>query len=168
MLAPHEEFRAFYDAEVAGLFRLALRLTGNRSQAEDLAQDAMVRTYRAWKRISDRERPVAYARTALINRHRSLLRRTLVEARHRPEPPTDIAGPDADQAAIRYEITQLPVRQRQALVLHFYEDLPQTEVAQILGCRPGTVNSLVFRGLERLRARLGDDTAQIPARSEQP
>jgi len=150
-----EGFREFYSAELPALRRLAYRLTGDWSDAEDLAQEAMVRTYRAWKRIA--ERPEVYARAVLVNRHRSLLRRALVEARHlgsRRELNSHEVPDDA--LAIWDELAHLPIKQRQAIVLHFYEGRPQTEIASILGCAPGTVNSLVYRGLERLRARLGN------------
>ena len=163
-----EGFRGFYETEIGRLRALAYRLTGSWSEAEDLAQEAMVRTYRAWRRIIDRERPEVYARAVLVNRHRSLVRRALVEARHavlRDAPPAP-GEPDGDAREIWDELARLPLRQRQALVLHFYEDLPQTEIARILGCPSGTVNSLVHRGLARLRARIAPGTDGTLLRSD--
>jgi RNA polymerase sigma-70 factor (sigma-E family) len=153
-----EDFKAFYEADIDRLRAFAYRLTGDWADADDLAQDAMVRTMRAWRRI--KERPQVYVRAVMVNLHRSLLRRAGTEARHllsmaRSE---EVApASDDDSAVLWSEIQRLPLRQREAIVLHYYEDLPQNEVAHILGCPPGTVNSLVYRGLARLRERLSLD-----------
>jgi DNA-directed RNA polymerase specialized sigma24 family protein len=72
------EFREFFAAEYGRLRGLGFLLTGDWAQAEELAQDALVRTYRAWPRVRRHERPGAYARKVLVNRHRSLLRRAAV------------------------------------------------------------------------------------------
>jgi DNA-directed RNA polymerase specialized sigma24 family protein len=83
------EFREFFAAEYGRLRGLGYLLTSDWAQAEELAQDTLVRTYRAWPRVRRSQRPGAYARKVLVNRHRSLLRRAAVEARHlagrRPE-----------------------------------------------------------------------------------
>src|SRR5688572_14637474 len=77
-----EQFQAFYLDHLTPLRRIAYRLTGDRGEAEELAQDAMVRTYRAWRRLDAQGRPELYARKVLMNRHRSMLRRLLTERRH--------------------------------------------------------------------------------------
>ncbi|HVG64532.1 MAG TPA: sigma factor-like helix-turn-helix DNA-binding protein, partial [Actinomycetota bacterium] len=115
---------------LARLRGLGFLLTSDWGEAEELAQDALVRTYRAWPRVCRHERPGAYARKVLVNRHRSLLRRAKVEARH-------LAG------------------RRVVLVLRYHEDLPEAEVARLLGLPVGTVKSLAHRGLARLRGQLG-------------
>src|SRR5947209_13339514 len=76
------EFKEFFETEFRPLRRLGYLLTGDWAEAEDLAQEAMVRTYRAWSRIKERERPGAYARTVLVNRRRSLLRRSMIAKKH--------------------------------------------------------------------------------------
>jgi len=124
------QFREFFAAEYGRLRVLGYLLTSDWGQAEELAQDALVRTYRAWPRVRGHERPGAYARKVLVNRHRSLLRRAKVEARH-------LAG------------------RRVVLVLRYHEDLPEAEVARLLGLPLGTVKSLAHRGLARLRGELG-------------
>ena len=124
------QFREFFAAEYGRLRGLGYLLTSDWGQAEELAQDALVRTYRAWPRVCRHERPGAYARKVLVNRHRSLLRRAKVEARH-------LAG------------------RRVVLVLRYHEDLPEAEVARLLGLPVGTVKSLAHRGLARLRGQLG-------------
>ena len=162
-----QEFRDFFSAEYPALRGLAYLLTRDWTQAEDLAQEAMVRTYRAWSRIRDRERPAVYARTVLVNRHRSLLRRGAIEARHRfagrDEPQTSYESRE-DRIVVRDAIGRLPIRQRHAVVLRYFEDLPESEVAQIMDCPVGTVKSLVHRGLRRLRAGL--DPAAGPSIDE--
>lgn len=169
-LADHdEEFRAFFDAEFRPLRRLAYLLTGDWGNAEDLAQEAMVRTYRAWARIRDRERPGAYARTVLVNRHRSLLRRARVEARHavaRHPNPTPSLEAGEDQVLVWQALGELSSREREALVLRFYEDLPQADIAAILGVPVGTVKSLTHRALAKLRGWLETDVAAAPVAGE--
>lgn len=155
-----EAFQAFYAEQIPRLRRLAYRLTGDWHQADELAQDAMVRAYRAWDRIEDD--PGVYVRRVLVNLHRSKLRRALVEAKHlfaRATPAADDAPAPEERAAIWAELAKLPPKQRVALVLHFYEDMQQKDIAEVLGCPAGTVNSLVHRGLARLRERLGHDVA---------
>ncbi|HVL32398.1 MAG TPA: SigE family RNA polymerase sigma factor [Actinomycetota bacterium] len=157
-----EDFREFFEMEIEPLRQLAYRLTRDWDEAEDLAQEALVRTFRAWDRIREAERPGAYARTILINRHRSLLRRALIEAKHLTARATsdrveDASDPDA--IVIWDELMRMPLKQRQAVVLHYFEDLPQIEVAHIMQCPYGTVNSLVHRGLARLRARLEPESS---------
>jgi len=152
-----QEFREFFEAEFRPLRRLGYLLTGDWAEAEDLAQEAMVRTYRAWSRITERDRPGAYARSVLVNRRRSLLRRTAVAAKHAemlraPEYGLDLG----DEGMVLWDaIRALPQRQRAAIVLRFYEDMPEAEVAAALDMPVGTVKSLVHRGVGRLREKLG-------------
>jgi RNA polymerase sigma-70 factor (sigma-E family) len=152
------DFLEFFAAEFWPLRRVGYLLTGDWDQGEELAQEAMARTWAAWPRVRRYDRPAAYARRVLLNRHRSLLRRAVVEARHllasrpqeRHEP--DFSG---DDLILWQALRRLPARQRTAIVLRFYLDLPETEVARQLGVPVGTVKSLVHRGLRRLRERLG-------------
>lgn len=159
-----QEFRDFFDAEFRPLRRLGYLLTGDWGEAEDLAQEAMVRTYRAWARIKERDRPGAYARAVLVNRHRSLLRRAMVESKHfvarlpDPPPPQDLSE---DHALMWSALKKLPARQREAIVLRFYEDLSEADIAQILDCPVGTVKSLVHRGIARLRRSIGEPEQSV-------
>jgi RNA polymerase sigma-70 factor (sigma-E family) len=150
-------FDAFYTEQMRPLRRLGFLLTGDWSEAEELAQDAMERTFRAWDRISERDRPWAYARTVLMNRHRSILRRAMVEAKHTVtrshiDHPGDLSE---DRVMLWTAVSSLSVRHRQAVVLRFYEDLSDGDIAEIMGCPVGTVKSLIHRGLARLRAATG-------------
>jgi RNA polymerase sigma-70 factor (sigma-E family) len=152
-----DEFRVFFDAEFVSLRRLAFMLTGDWSEAEDLAQDTMVRTYKAWDRIKG-DSPMAYARTALLNRHRSKLRRVQVEAKYAfaRRTPAEVVEERDDAVTLLAALKVLPPRERQAVVLRFYEDRPIAEVAELLEVPPGTVKSMTHRALARLREELGD------------
>jgi len=162
------EFRDFFAEEYWRLRQVGFLLTGDWVEADELAQDAMARTYGAWARIRQRDRAAAYARRVLINRYRSLARRARVEARHllatRPE---DRYEPDlsGDSQLLWAALGRLPARQRSAIVLRFYLDLPEAEVARLLGTSPGTVKSWTHRGLARLRLNLGPQYPNAPLQS---
>jgi RNA polymerase sigma-70 factor (sigma-E family) len=152
------EFLDFFADEFWSLRRVGFLLTGDWGEAEELAQEAMARTFAAWSRVRGYDRPAAFARRVLLNRHRSLLRRTIVEGRHllahRPNERHEPAF-RGDDLVLWQALRRLPARQRTALVLRYYLDLPEAEVARQLGVPVGTVKSLVHRGLHRLRERLG-------------
>jgi RNA polymerase sigma-70 factor (sigma-E family) len=151
------EFREFFAGQFARLRRLGFWLTGDWGQAEELAQDAMVRTYRRWRWVRRYDHPEEYARKVLLNRHRSLLRRALVEARYRARSrPEDASSLEAsDDALVLWAATlKLPPRQRAVLVLRYREDLSVAAVARLLGIPDGTVKTLARRGLARLRDEL--------------
>jgi RNA polymerase sigma-70 factor (sigma-E family) len=164
-MADHDrEFLDFFADEFWSLRRVGFLLTGDWGEAEELAQEAMARTFAAWSRVRHYQRPAAYARKVLLNRHRSLVRRALVEARHllasRPEVEArhepNFGG---DDLVLWHALRRLPARQRTAIVLRFYLDLSEAEVARQLGVPAGTVKSWVHRGLGRLRDRLGAEYA---------
>lgn len=151
-----EEFLAFVAQASERLLRLGWMLTGNRGTAEDLVQGALERVYVAWPRIEPVGR-VAYARRVVVNLDidsRRRRRREVVVAEV-PEVPTD-AGPEAvvSSLALAEALATLPQRQRQCVVLRHHADLPELEVAELLGISVGTVKSSTFRGLAKLRALL--------------
>jgi RNA polymerase sigma-70 factor (sigma-E family) len=137
-----------YQREYTGLVRLAYLLTGSNETGEDIVQEAFAAALRRWQHLDN---PGAYIRTSVINTARSLQRRRAVEERlgHRVASPPE-AG--ADGGGELWDALQaLPFRQRVALVLRFYEDRTTEEIADALGCRPGTARSLLSRGLAALR-----------------
>ncbi len=159
------QFREFFADEYGRLRRLGFLLTGDWVQAEELAQDALVRVYRVWPRVRRLGHPGAYARRVLVNRHRSLLRRALTEARHAMlthgrEAYLPDLGEDA--MVLWAAVRALPPRQRAVLVLRFGEDLTEAEVARLLRLPLGTVKALGHRGLARLRATLGSTVTGSP------
>jgi RNA polymerase sigma-70 factor (sigma-E family) len=156
-MATDEEFRGFFAQHYERLCRLGFLLTGDPAQAEELAQDARVRTWRRWRLVRKPDKPEAYARKVLVNRHRSLLRRALVEARYlsRDRPDEQDRDEHREDAIVLWAATRrLPRRQRTVLVLRYYEDLSEAEIARVLGVPAGTVKTLARRGLARLRRSL--------------
>jgi RNA polymerase sigma-70 factor (sigma-E family) len=129
------------------MVRLAAVMTGSSDTGQDLVQDAFVRLHGAWNRVHE---PRAYLRRAVVNACHSHHRRRGVERRHASAvTPAPNAALGADELADALDA--LPYRQRAALVLRFYADLSDIDIAAALRCRPGTVASLIHRGLEQLR-----------------
>ena len=157
-MAVDAEFSEFFASQYARLCWLGCALTGSPAQAEELAQDALVRIWWRWRLVGRPSDPASYVRRVLVNRHRSLLRRAVVEARSLTQfRPEELAVPARDERAmVLWQAVQgLPVRQRVVLVLRFYEDRTEIEVAQLLGLSVGTVKSRSHRALTRLREQLG-------------
>ena len=148
-------FRDYVTARGPSLLRAACLLTGNRADAEDLVQAALVKTYLAWNRIEDLGALDGYVRRAMINTHISWWRRRKVEEYPTDEIPdqavADHAGLSDLQETLRRAIERLPQRMRAAVVLRFYEDMTEAEIAAALGVSLGTVKSTVSRAVARLR-----------------
>jgi RNA polymerase sigma-70 factor (sigma-E family) len=150
-------FEEVYEREYAPLVRLAHLLTGSNETGEDLVQEAFALALQRWDRLGN---PAGYIRTCVLNGARSRHRRHDVERRlgNRVASPeiartaTDEGGPGAE---LWDALGTLPFRQRAALVLRFYEDRTTAEVAEVLGCRPGTARSLISRGTAALREVIG-------------
>lgn len=151
-----DEFRAFYFAEATRLKGIALLMVGDRSRAEELAQEALLRAYKAWPRIR-REDPGPYVRTALMNLCRNDYRRRLLERTHPSEAMPDVEFPDTKiEEAMRLAdaLKALPPIRKAAIVLRYYEDLPEAEIARILDRPLNTVKSDIRRALQTLRPLL--------------
>jgi RNA polymerase sigma-70 factor (sigma-E family) len=151
------QFRDFVAARQRSLFRSALLLTGHREDAEDLLQAALAKLATKWHTIEQDGSPDAYVRTTMYHqwiswwrRHRSG-REYALETAGELAAPGDLAGDGALRLALARVLSQLTPRQRAVVVLRFYEDLPESEVAQLLGVSVGTVRSQVHRTLGRLR-----------------
>jgi RNA polymerase sigma-70 factor (sigma-E family) len=136
-----------------GLTRFAYLLCGDHTLAEDLVQDTYLALYRRFGETLTVAAPVAYARRAIVNAHISRARgraaREVVSAEVPDSAADSIDG--GDQDAMWRLLAGLPVRQRAVLVLRFYADLPEGEIAAALGCRPGTVRSLAARAFATIR-----------------
>src|SRR6187200_1005286 len=130
-------FVSFYRARYPAMVRLAVAITGSEAAAEDIVQDAFVRVHSHWVRV---ESPAAYLRVAVVNGCRSAHRRRKREQRVASSRSAEVAHLHADE--MFDALMALPMRQRVALVLRFYEDLPEAEIAAVLRCREGTVASL--------------------------
>ena len=145
-----------------GAVRLAYLMTGDRSLAEDLVQDAFVKLAGRFADLRDPGAFEAYLRKTVVNLARMHFRRKRVERayvdREGREPRRNAVLPDlATHEEMKQALLSLPSRQRAALVLRYYEDLSETQIADILRCRPGTVKSLLSRGMVRLRAHIGGE-----------
>jgi len=138
--------------------RLARLLTGDPSSADDLLQDALVKVYLRWRRLSRAGDPHGYLRRIMVNASTSRWRRGrreyLVDAP--PDRPVSIGTGDHDD--LRQALMSLPARQRAVVVLRYYEDLTERQTAEVMGCSVGTVKSQNARALGRLRALLHDGT----------
>ena len=154
--ASREEFRLYVSARSAGLLRTATLLTGDRGLAEDLVQTALARTYLSWGRIRDREAVDAYTRRILVTTYATWWRRRWrgeVPAGQLPDRPGADPYAQVDEAAaLRAALARLPRRMRAVVVLRYWDDLPVAEVAELLGCSAGTVQSQASRALAKLRA----------------
>jgi len=132
--------------------RLATLIVGDLGTAEAIVQDAFVEVTRRWEVLDN---PAGYLRTAVVNRCRSQLRRWATARRRvAPAAPLHVDAPELDE--LWSVLAGLPARRRAAVVLRYYEDLPVAEIARLLDCRPGTVSSLLHRGLADLRKVLDD------------
>jgi RNA polymerase sigma-70 factor (sigma-E family) len=153
---------ALYQHHAVGLIRLAYLMLGDRAGAEDAVQDAFCGLYRHWDRLADRDRALAYVRSSVLNGCRSALRRRITGRRLLTayQPPTASAeaavlGLEERQEVMR-AVRRLPGRQREALVLRFYLDLPEREIARLMGLRPSSVRSATARALKALGHALGE------------
>lgn len=148
-------FDELYRAEFEPMVRLAYLLTGDRETALEVTHDAFVVTCERWSRL---DRPGGYLRTAVVNRCRDLGRRQRFRS-SAPVPERSVVDPDDDLADA---IAALPPKRRAAVVLRYYLDLTEAEIAETLGVRPGTVKSLLSRGLAELKASLRERTSTSP------
>ena len=164
-------FQAYVVARSGALLRTTYLLTGSRTDAEDLLQTALAKTYLAWDRIREREAVDGYVRRVMVNTQTSVWRRRRVD-----EYPTDALPERADTRdatedsdlhdALWTALAALPAKQRAMVVLRYYEDLSEAETARVLGVAVGTVKSTTSRALLRLRDATGlreDPRLALPA-----
>ncbi|MFJ3226711.1 SigE family RNA polymerase sigma factor [Streptomyces sp. NPDC086783] len=159
--ARDEEFQAFVVGRWPRLMRTAFLLTGEQHAAEDLVQTTLEQTYVAWRRVGSADDPDAYVRRVMVNAHARRHRRRLKEflapkddegvARELPDTGDRIAQAD-DRGALLTALAQLPPRQRQAVVLRYWEDLSESGTAEAMGCSVGAVKSNAAKGIAKLRA----------------
>lgn len=154
-------FDDFVAARWSALFHLARLLTGgDRHRAEDLLQEALVKLWFAWPRVAD-QAPEAYVRKVLARAAARSARRRWWGERpvgQLPEPPSvgDVSAAVAERSRLEAALSRLPPGQRAAVVLRYYQDLPEAQVAEALGCPLGTARSHAARGVARLRRILSD------------
>src|SRR5688500_11911556 len=142
-------FEEFVATRSPAFLRLAYGLTRNHAHAEDLLQTALARTWPAWKKISGDPEP--YVRRVLVNTHNSWWRRRWNGERATEDLPETTTGHPQSTVDDRDEVwralARLPKRQRAVLVLRFFEDLSEAQIAETLSMSPGTVKSYAAKGL---------------------
>jgi RNA polymerase sigma-70 factor (sigma-E family) len=164
-----DEFAELVHASWASLYRTAYLMLGDASEAEDLVQTALAKTYANWRKVQSLEAAPAYARTTLVNTALSWFRKKS----WRNERPTEVlperAGANhtehdhAERATVLDALALLAPRQRAVVVLRYYEDLSVAQVAAALGVTEGTVKSQTSAAIDRLRTLLGDAVLPIGA-----
>ncbi len=151
---------ALYSAHYRSLVRLAALLVRDIATAEEVVQESFVSMHGGWRRLRDSEKALSYLRQSVVNRSRSVLRHRVVVDRNAPKPPPDM--PSAEQGAIALlersavvaALRTLPARQREALVLRYYGDLSEAQIAAAMGISRGAVKSHTARAMSALRVVL--------------
>ncbi len=154
-----ETFEAFYLREFPRMVALAAAVSGSRAIAEDLAQEAMVRAHRHWDRISAYDKPGAWVRRVTINLATSALRKRAAEARRLlrlGHGGTELPPPEPEDEAVWAAVRRLPDRQRAAVALHYLEDRPVRQIAEILDCTESTAKVHLHKGRTALSAALAN------------
>ncbi|MEW1648153.1 SigE family RNA polymerase sigma factor [Streptomyces sp. NPDC091219] len=151
------DFHGFVAARSAALFRGALVLTGSRDAAEDLVQETLERACRRWRTISAKDAPDAYVRRIMVNLANDRWRRFRRTARHPvgsdPVAPGDEYGRIDSRDQLVRALQHLPMRMRTVVVLRYFHDLSDAEIAADLKISPSTVRSQLARGLDQLRGQ---------------
>lgn len=151
---------ALYDAHYRSLVRLATLLVHDMSTAEEVVQDSFVALHAGLHRLRDSEKTLSYLRAAVVNRARSVLRHRVVVDRNAPKPPPDMPSAEhgamalIERSAVVAALRALPERQREVVVLRFYGDLSEAQIAAAMGITRGAVKSHTSRAMSSLRSVL--------------
>src|ERR1700691_5485954 len=152
-----------YSVHYRALVRLAALLVRDTPTAEEVVQDAFVAMHGGWQRLRDAEKALAYLRQSVVNRSRSVLRHRTVVDKNLQKAPPDMPSAEhgalvlLERSAVVAALHGLPERQRQAIVLRYYADLSEAEIADTMGISRGAVKSHTARGMTSLRAALEQD-----------
>lgn len=155
--------RALYASHWTAMVRLASLLLHESATAEEVVQDAFVALHRRWPRLREPAAGIGYLRVSVVNGCRSVVRHRQVEVRHRRPAAPEASGPEERALAHEHDATvmaalrRLPGRQREVLVLRYYADASETEIAETLGISRGSVKSHAHRGLAALRDALREE-----------
>jgi RNA polymerase sigma-70 factor (sigma-E family) len=155
-----EALVALYTGHYRSLVRMAALLLHDTAAAEDVVQDSFIAMHKSWRRLRDPEKALAYLRQSVINRARSRLRHLKVVDKHAPAPMPDMASAEVgalhalDRQHVMAALRSLPHRQREVLVLRYYADMSEAQIAEAMGISPGAVKSHASRGVHALRQTL--------------
>lgn len=166
-----ERFTEFVRANSASLFRTAYLMTGDYQRAEDILQSALVRVYQHWPRVDAMEWPVGYARKVVVTQTASWWRRrSSHESLLQPGDEPAWSGrveEVAEHERVWNAVLTLPRRQRAVMVLRYYEDLTEAQIAKVLDMAPGTVKSHSHAATRRLAELLGEPSDQSARPAEE-
>jgi RNA polymerase sigma-70 factor (sigma-E family) len=152
-----------YATHYRSLVRLAALLVRDNATAEEVVQDSFVAMHGGWRRLRDSEKALSYLRQSVVNRSRSVLRHRVVVDRNAPKPPPDMPSAEhgaialLERSAVIAALRTLPARQREALVLRFYADMSEAQIADTMRISKGAVKSHTARGMATLRTMLERD-----------
>jgi RNA polymerase sigma-70 factor (sigma-E family) len=157
------EIAALFDRHYAPMCRLAYVIVGDAATAEEIVMEALIKTFSGWGRIRDYDRVDAYLRRAVVNLCRSKIRRKVIEARvnaasyRRDELRPPDWDPDRHETSrlVWEAVRQLPERQRACVVLRYFDDLSEAQIADVLQCSVGTVKSQLAKSRAKLEKVLG-------------
>ena len=149
-----------YSTHYRSLVRLAALLVRDTATAEEVVQDSFIAMHSSWRRLRDSDKALSYLRQSVVNRSRSVLRHRMVVDKNAPKPAPDM--PSAEQGALSLlersavvsALRELPPRQREALVLRYYGDLSEAQIASAMGISRGAVKSHTARAIAALRTVL--------------
>jgi len=153
-----------YSVQYKALVRLAAMLVRDISTAEEVVQDAFIAMHDGWHRLKDTEKALAYLRQAVVNRSRSVLRHRVVVEKNAPKPAPDMPSAEhgamalLERSAVIAALRDLPARQREAIVLRYYADLSEADIAAAMEISRGAVKSHTARGMASLKAALEQDS----------
>jgi RNA polymerase sigma-70 factor (sigma-E family) len=153
-----------YSVQYKALVRLAAMLVRDISTAEEVVQDAFIAMHDGWHRLKDTEKALAYLRQAVVNRSRSVLRHRVVVEKNAPKPAPDMPSAEhgamalLERSAVIAALRDLPGRQREAIVLRYYADLSEADIAAAMEISRGAVKSHTARGMASLKAALEQDS----------
>jgi RNA polymerase sigma-70 factor (sigma-E family) len=155
---------AIYSEHYRSLVRLAAFLVRDVGTAEEVVQDSFVAMHGGWRRLRDSEKALSYLRQSVVNRSRSVLRHRMVVDRNAPKPAPDMPSAEhgaialLERSAVVSALRSLPARQREALVLRYYGDLSEAQIASAMGISRGAVKSHTARAMAALRVVLERET----------
>jgi RNA polymerase sigma-70 factor (sigma-E family) len=158
-----------YVQHYRALVRLAAMLVRDMPTAEEVVQDAFVAMHDGWHRLKDTEKALAYLRQAVVNKSRSVLRHRMVVEKNLQDAPPDMPSAEhgafvlLERSAVIAALRELPGRQREAIVLRYYADLSEAEIAAAMRISRGAVKSHTARGMAALRVALEQELWRVPA-----
>ncbi len=149
-----------FHAHYRSLVRLAMLLVRDVGTAEEVVQESFVSMHDGWRRLRDSDKALSYLRQSVVNKSRSVLRHRVVVDRNAPKPPPDMPSAEhgafalLDRSAVIDALRRLPARQREALVLRFYADMSEAQIADAMQISRGAVKSHTARAIAALRTLL--------------